>query len=86
MHGHQSPINSRPSARAAERQAHNSQDLGVLVEIGGEIIVVYGNDQLGWSMDRGDLCFDGAKPFRYRSLEELWFALVNLSLSPEGRA
>ncbi len=54
-----------------------------LLKIGLEVFPVYGDEKSGWSTDP-----DPRVPlwFRYRSLDELFFALVNLNISPEGQA
>jgi hypothetical protein len=51
-----------------------------------EVFPVYGNEKVGWSVDAGDLYPQTPRWFRYQSIEELFFALVNLNISPEGRA
>ena len=57
-----------------------------LLKIGVEVFPVYGDEKLGWSVDAGDLYPQIPAWFRYRSIDELFFALVNLNISPEGRA
>lgn len=57
-----------------------------LMKIGMEVFPVYGDEASGWSVDPVDLGPDKPQGFRYRSLDELFFALVNLNVSPEGRA
>ena len=57
-----------------------------LVRVGEETVAVYGNDYLGWSIDWGDLGSAGSVSSRYRTLEELVFALVNWSVADEGNA
>ena len=57
-----------------------------LLQVGLEVFPVYGDEKTGWSVDAGD-CYPQMPPrFRYRSLDELFFALVNLNISPEGQA
>ena len=56
------------------------------MKIGLEVFPVYGDEASGWSVDAGDLYPQMPAWFRYRSLDELFFALVNLNISPEGRA
>jgi len=56
-----------------------------LVQIGAEVFPVYGDEKTGWSLDLGDLCSQMPK-YRYRSFDELFFALVNLKVAPEGQA
>ena len=55
------------------------------LQIGLEVIPVYGNDQRGWSLDSDDLS-EQSSCFRYGSLEELFFVLVNLNVNGEGTA
>jgi hypothetical protein len=57
-----------------------------LLKVGLEVFPVYGDDRSGWSMDPIDLAPSTPKWLRYDSLEELFFALVNLNVSPEGQA
>ena len=57
-----------------------------LLKIGLEVFPVYGNEKSGWSVDAGDLYPQIPVWYRYRSLDELFFALVNLNISPEGQA
>ncbi len=59
---------------------------GRLMKIGNEIFAVFGNDECGWSVDPGDLGPDVPVWCRYRSRDELFFALVNLHVGEEGRA
>ena len=54
------------------------------LRVGGEVFPVYGDELRGWSPRADD--FGGAtqgSPYVYASLEELFFALVNLTSSPE---
>jgi hypothetical protein len=57
-----------------------------LLKVGLEVFPVYGDERSGWSMDPVDLNPMTPKWQRYDSLEELFFALVNLNVSPEGQA
>ncbi len=57
-----------------------------LMQVGLEVFPVYGDEASGWSVDAVDLSPDHPHAYRYRSLDELFFALVNLNLSPEGQA
>ena len=57
-----------------------------LMKIGLEVFPVYGDETSGFSVDPGDLYPQMPAWFRYRSLDELFFALVNLNVGPEGRA
>ena len=55
------------------------------VKVGFDVFPVYGDDLSGWSVDPLDLS-PGRPSYRYESLEELFFALVNFNLCPEGTA
>ncbi|MGD0947701.1 MAG: hypothetical protein ABSA52_09735 [Candidatus Binatia bacterium] len=57
-----------------------------LLQVGLEVFPVYGDEKTGWSVDAGDCYPQMPSWFRYRSLDELFFALVNLNISPEGQA
>jgi len=57
-----------------------------LLKIGLEVFPVYGDDGSGWSMDPIDLTPETPRWLRYESIDELFFALLNLNVSPEGRA
>jgi hypothetical protein len=57
-----------------------------LLQVGLEVFPVYGDERSGWSMDPVDLAPDMPRWLRYDSLEELFFALINLNLSAEGEA
>jgi len=57
-----------------------------LVKVGLEVFPVYGDEQSGFSVDPGDLYPQSPRWVRYTSLDELYFALVNLNVSPEGQA
>jgi hypothetical protein len=56
------------------------------MKVGIEVFPVYGDESSGWSVDPVDLAPGQPAVFRYNSLDELFFALVNLNLSPEGQA
>jgi hypothetical protein len=56
------------------------------VRIGSDVFPVYGDDRSGWSLDPRDLSVLRPRECRYGNLAELFFALVNLNLSCEGRA
>ena len=50
------------------------------LRIGAAVYPVYGDDLRGWSLRAADFgSFLAASPFVYGSLDELFFALVNLS-------
>ncbi len=57
-----------------------------LLKVGLEVFPVYGDERSGWSMDPVDLAPETPKGLRYDSLDELFFVLVNLNVSPEGQA
>jgi len=57
-----------------------------LMKIGLEVFPVYGDENSGFSVDPGDLYPQMPAWFRYSSLDELFFALVNLNIGPEGSA
>ena len=57
-----------------------------LLKVGLEVFPVYGDERSGWSMDPVDLAPEAPKWARYESLDELFFALLNLNVAPEGRA
>ena len=54
-----------------------------LVRIGSEMVPVYGDDKSGWSFEPGIVT---ARMPIYRTIDELFFALVNMNLSIEGEA
>jgi hypothetical protein len=57
-----------------------------LMKVGLEVFPVYGDEATGWSVDPIDLAPGRPKEYRYPSLDELFFALVNLNYGPEGEA
>ena len=57
-----------------------------LMKVGLEVFPVYGDEASGWSVDPIDLAPGQPREYRYHSLDELYFALVNLNVSPEGEA
>lgn len=57
-----------------------------LLQVGLEVFPVYGDERSGWSMDPIDLRPDAPKWMRYDSLDELFFALLNLNVMTEGQA
>lgn len=59
---------------------------GFLLNVGTEVYPVYGSDRLGWTLDSNDLHEEVSTHFRYQSLEELFFAIVNFTISSNGRA
>ena len=53
------------------------------LRVGGQVFPVYGDEIRGWSVRADD--FRGltvTSPYVYRSLDELFFALVNLCTGP----
>ncbi|KKU48240.1 hypothetical protein A3H10_02505 [Candidatus Uhrbacteria bacterium RIFCSPLOWO2_12_FULL_46_10] len=56
-----------------------------LLQIGREVFPVYGDDDTGFSILAEDLSPLNPKVL-YESLDELFFALVNLNITPEGLA
>ena len=68
---------------------HSHSEVAVnarLLKVGLEVFPVYGDEASGWSVDPGDLYPQMPMWFRYQSLDELFFALVNLNVGPEGQA
>lgn len=57
-----------------------------LLQVGLEIIPVYGNDDCGWSLDFEQLPGRTPAGLRYESLDELFFVLVNMNVCHEGTA
>jgi hypothetical protein len=75
--------------KGAVSMTHTQSEVAInarLLKIGLEVFPVYGDEKSGWSVDPGDLYPQMPIWFRYRSLDELFFALVNLNISPEGQA
>jgi hypothetical protein len=52
-----------------------------VLRIGHDLYPIYGHDACGWSIDRRDLSQPTTTQFRYDSLDEIFFALVNLHVS-----
>jgi hypothetical protein len=59
---------------------------GFLLNVGTEVYPVYGSEQHGWTLDSNDLHEEVATQFRYQSLEELFFVIVNFTISTNGTA
>lgn len=57
---------------------------GFLLEIGTLTFPIYGDATIGWSIIRGDIM--DVTPYRYRTLDELVFVLLNYSLLSAGNA
>ena len=53
------------------------------LRIGGDVFPIYGDALRGWSDFRGRTA---CSPYVYGSLDELFFALVNLCAAPWGEA
>lgn len=68
--------------RQREQAPVNTQ----LLKVGLEVFPVYGDERSGWSMDPIDLAPETPRWLRYESIDELFFALLNLNVAPEGRA
>ena len=75
----------KPNLKVADAQSTIASN-GRLMRVGTEIFAVFGNDEWGWCVDPGDLCPEVPVWCRYRSRDELFFALVNLHVGEEGRA
>jgi hypothetical protein len=57
------------------------------LRVGGDVFPVYGDDLRGWSTRADDFRdFTVSSPYVYASLDELFFALVNLCAGPRGDA
>jgi hypothetical protein len=55
--------------------------------VGGDVFPVYGDALRGWSTRPDDFRdFAACSPWVYASLDELFFALVNLCAGPRGDA
>lgn len=57
-----------------------------LLRVGCEVFPVYGDERCGFTIDPGDFSAGAPEAGRYRSLDELYFALVNLHSAAEGKA
>lgn len=57
-----------------------------LLHIGADVLPVCGDEEVGWGVYQGDLYPDRPAGYRYRSLDELFFVLVNLHLTKCGQA
>jgi len=55
-------------------------------QIGEDFIPIYGNDRCGWSLEAEDFRGESAAALRYRSVDELLFALINMHFNSEGTA
>jgi hypothetical protein len=53
------------------------------LQVGSDLVAVYGDDESGWSLEAG---IDMTRIPLYRTIDELYFALVNMNVSSEGRA
>ena len=79
-------LNSRLGKEEQMRQRVVEPVSTHLLKIGLEVFPVYGDELVGWSMDPVDLTPDTPKWLRYDSIDELFFALLNLNVAPEGEA
>ena len=77
---HAKMTQTRPRPRVAANASPR------LVKIGSDLFPVYGNERCGWSVEPVDLTSRQPGCYRYGSLEEVFFALVNLNVAPEGKA
>jgi len=59
---------------------------GVLLKVGTEMYLAYGSDEAGWSIGGRELDAFVPPAFRYHTLDELFFALVNFTVADEGAA
>jgi len=60
---------------------------GTYLRIGGDVFPVYGDKLRGWSPRADDFRgLTACSPYVYASLDELFFALVNLCAGPSGEA
>ena len=78
-------IVTQPSAKE-EPMSHTRPEPVVnacLLQIGTEVVPVYGDDKSGWSFEQG---LQTSRVRIYRTVDELFFALVNMNLSTEGCA
>lgn len=57
-----------------------------LLKVGEQLYPICGDSQRGWRWADDELLADGAVRFPYRSIEELFFALLNFSLTKGGSA
>jgi hypothetical protein len=57
------------------------------LRVGGDVFPVYGDAVRGWSPRPDDFWgLARCSPYVYESLDELFFALVNLCVAPRGEA
>jgi hypothetical protein len=63
-----------------------------VVSVGAESLAVFGSEADGWAIAIEEQPADrsrrreGVRPYRYEGLDELLFALINLSVTPVGEA
>ncbi len=85
---------TKTTATETENESRLTRGLGEILspvntrflKVGEEMFAVYGDPESGWSLQQNDLQAGAGKCHRYRSIEELYFALANLSISPCGSA
>jgi hypothetical protein len=82
----QSQMKGGPPMTSPAGSASKSAVPTTLLKVGLEVFPVYGDDSSGFSMDADDLSPKVSRQFRYRSIDELFFALVNLNCAEEGTA
>jgi hypothetical protein len=85
--GGSDPMNIQPMTTAGSEPATADTPAvarGFLLEIGASVFPVYGDAAAGWSIVRRDII--DSTPYRYATLDELIFALVNFSLQDSGSA
>ena len=75
-----------------KKEQHMTRDCSTLplntrfLQIGLEIVPVYGSDAYGWSLEVEEPSGRISAGLRYESLDELFFVLVNMNVSAEGSA
>ena len=69
-----------------QKPAQNARGDACFLQVGTEVYPVYGSADQGWSVERSDAVEQSLAGYRYRSLDELFFALVNFSFCPVGEA
>lgn len=74
------------SFQSSESASPESAIPTTLLRVGLEVFPVYGDETSGFSMDADDFLPTVSRNVRYRSIDELFFALVNLNCAEEGTA
>ena len=76
-----------PSTVGVLRLTGGAPGTRTYLRVGADVFPVYGDDIRGWSTRPDDFRdFRACSPFVYASLDELFFALVNLCAGPRGDA